>query len=70
MGLLRDATGGLPQEAAAARVPEARSWLVLFGRCAAAVRTTSAVAVGIRDSTLDSRFRRAQHAAVLCKGCA
>ena len=59
VGCQWDASRGLPQEKATARVTEARSWRVLRSQSAAAVRTTSAVAESVGYSTPAVDFGRA-----------
>ena len=55
----------LPQEKAATRVTEARSWRVLCSQSAATVHATSAVAESVRHSTPDAPFGHALYAVVL-----
>ena len=66
VGWPRDAAGGLLQKEEAARAPEARSWRLLRSWGAALVLTTSAVAEGVRASTLGVDFGRAHNAVALC----
>jgi hypothetical protein len=55
MGWLRDPPRGLQEKEEAARAREARRTRVLCAPNAATVRTTSAMAESVRDSTLDAR---------------
>ena len=74
MGWLRDPPRGLQEKEEAARAREARRTRVRCAPNAATVRTTSAMAESVRDSTLDARSgcalcAVAPCARAVCEGC-